>query len=96
MRLNAISVGRNLVTAATVDQFAEYVKKQSMQEKVLVLLNGSIGCGKTYFVQKICKKLEIDNVVSPTFLFYKEYQNTSHSIKIIHIDFYRNQTTQGE
>jgi len=52
----------------------------------IVLLNGELGSGKTFFVKSICNLLNINNASSPSFAIVNEYHNGK---KIIHIDFYR-------
>ena len=52
----------------------------------VVLLNGDLGSGKTFFVKSICKGFCIENVSSPSFAIINEYHN---KIKIVHFDFYR-------
>ena len=50
---------------------------------------GSMGAGKTTFIQSICRALgSADNVTSPTFAIVNEYI-TSTNEKIYHFDFYR-------
>lgn len=52
----------------------------------VVVLNGNLGTGKTFFVKKVLKKFNFDNVNSPTFAIVNEYKNK----KIFyHFDFYR-------
>lgn len=52
----------------------------------VVVLNGNLGAGKTFFIKNVCAELGIDNVVSPTFAIVNEYQGKFH---INHFDFYR-------
>lgn len=52
----------------------------------IVLLNGDLGSGKTFFVKNVCRQYGIENVSSPSFAIVNEYQNSK---KIIHFDFYR-------
>jgi len=52
----------------------------------IVLLNGDLGTGKTFFVKNICAIFGIENVSSPSFTLVNEYKNGK---KIFHIDFYR-------
>ena len=52
----------------------------------IVLLNGDLGSGKTFFVKNICKQFGIDTVTSPSFSIVNEYHNGS---KVVHFDFYR-------
>ena len=52
----------------------------------VVILNGDLGSGKTFFVKEIGKLFGINNVSSPTFAIVNEYNGR---LKIYHFDFYR-------
>ena len=52
----------------------------------IVLLNGDLGSGKTFFVKSICGKFGINTASSPSFAIVNEYHNSK---KIVHFDFYR-------
>jgi tRNA threonylcarbamoyladenosine biosynthesis protein TsaE len=52
----------------------------------IVLLNGDLGSGKTFFVKSVCRQYGIESVSSPSFSIVNEYHNGK---KIIHFDFYR-------
>ena len=53
----------------------------------LLLLDGPLGAGKTYFTQALLKALGVDaEVTSPTFVMVKSYMGR---IPINHIDAYR-------
>jgi tRNA threonylcarbamoyladenosine biosynthesis protein TsaE len=52
----------------------------------VVVLNGELGAGKTFFIKSVLKALEIANGSSPTFSLINEY---SGKFKIYHFDFYR-------
>ena len=52
----------------------------------VIVLNGNLGAGKTFFVRNVVKKFGIENVCSPTFAIVNEYINSN---KIYHFDFYR-------
>ena len=52
----------------------------------VVILNGNLGAGKTFFIRQALKNLGIDNVSSPTFAIVNEYKG---KFKIYHFDFYR-------
>lgn len=50
----------------------------------ILFLEGDLGAGKTTFVKKLGKVLNIkDTIISPTFILRKDYEN------LIHIDGYR-------
>jgi tRNA threonylcarbamoyladenosine biosynthesis protein TsaE len=52
----------------------------------VVLLNGKLGSGKTFFVKNVCMNFGIQNVSSPSFSIVNEYEG---AYKIFHFDFYR-------
>lgn len=52
----------------------------------IIILNGNLGTGKTFFVKKVLKNFHIDDVSSPTFAIVNEY---SGDRKFYHLDFYR-------
>jgi tRNA threonylcarbamoyladenosine biosynthesis protein TsaE len=52
----------------------------------VVILNGNLGAGKTFFIRQALKNLGIDSVSSPTFTLVNEYVG---KYKIYHFDFYR-------
>ncbi|MBI5730356.1 MAG: tRNA (adenosine(37)-N6)-threonylcarbamoyltransferase complex ATPase subunit type 1 TsaE [Ignavibacteriales bacterium] len=52
----------------------------------IILLNGDLGSGKTFFVKYICKEFGVENVLSPSFAIVNEYHN---KISFVHFDFYR-------
>lgn len=74
---------------------ASIKKSQSIAEELsklfgkgdIVLLEGNLGSGKTFFVQQICSHWNIqDDVTSPTFTII---QNYSGDFNVNHIDLYR-------
>lgn len=52
----------------------------------IVVLNGNLGAGKTFFIKSILKNFNYSGVNSPTFAIVNEYNNSK---KIYHFDFYR-------
>ncbi|HKJ80666.1 MAG TPA: tRNA (adenosine(37)-N6)-threonylcarbamoyltransferase complex ATPase subunit type 1 TsaE [Ignavibacteriaceae bacterium] len=52
----------------------------------VIILNGDLGTGKTFFVKALAKNFGIANVSSPTFAIVNEYYGSK---KIYHFDFYR-------
>ena len=52
----------------------------------VVILNGNLGAGKTFFIKNAVKALGGNNVNSPTFALINEYES---KFKIYHFDFYR-------
>ncbi len=55
----------------------------------VIILNGNLGAGKTFFVKKALKYYGIENVNSPTFAIVNEYKS---KFKFYHFDFYRIKT----
>ncbi len=57
------------------------------QDGDIILLEGNLGTGKTFLVQKICRHwLITDDVTSPTFAIMQHYQG---DVIVNHFDFYR-------
>jgi len=52
----------------------------------VVVLNGSLGAGKTYFIKNAGLYFNIHNINSPSFAIVNEHYGTK---KINHFDFYR-------
>ncbi len=52
----------------------------------IIVLNGPLGSGKTFFVKKIAEYFKISNTSSPTFAIVNEYLGDK---KLFHFDFYR-------
>lgn len=52
----------------------------------IVVLNGSLGSGKTFFIREACRYFNINIVNSPTFAIINEYNGRK---KVYHFDFYR-------
>lgn len=59
---------------------------EMISEGDLVLLNGDLGSGKTFFVKCLSSNYGIQNVTSPSFAIVNEYSGLK---KIFHFDFYR-------
>lgn len=68
-------------------QFAKVFAKL-LDPGILICLYGSIGCGKTTFVQFVAKELGVtEQVTSPSFVIINEY--SSGRYPIYHFDLYR-------
>lgn len=52
----------------------------------VIVLNGNLGAGKTFFIKSVCDELGVNNVVSPTFAIVNEHHGKFH---FYHFDFYR-------
>lgn len=52
----------------------------------VIVLNGQLGAGKTFFIKHTLLKLGIDTVNSPSFVIINEYNGKN---KYYHADFYR-------
>ncbi len=52
----------------------------------IVVLNGNLGTGKTFFIREAVKFFQVEAVSSPTFSLVNEYEGRT---KIYHFDFYR-------
>ncbi len=52
----------------------------------IVMLNGELGAGKTFFVKSICEFWGIKNAGSPSFSIVNQYSGRR---KVYHFDFYR-------
>jgi len=68
-------------TISNAKIFAKQIK-----EGDVILFDGDLGSGKTFFVKYICKEFGVDNVSSPSFAIVNEYHN---KISFVHFDFYR-------
>ena len=68
-------------TIALADKFSNELKPGDV-----VILNGNLGAGKTFFIRQALRNFDIDNVSSPTFAIVNEYKG---KFRIYHFDFYR-------
>lgn len=70
--------------SSTARQFVE-----SIGERRIFALYGSMGAGKTTFIKAICEELGVEDVItSPTFAIVNEY-TTGTGKPLYHFDFYR-------
>ena len=68
-------------TILIANEFAE-----KLQNGMIIVLNGELGIGKTFFIKNVLKKFSVTNSNSPTFAIVNEY----YGDKIFyHFDFYR-------
>lgn len=73
----------------TIDEMEALAKKISSQVRIsdLLLLEGPLGAGKTFFAQTLIHALGVrEQVTSPTFVMVKNYRGI---FPINHIDAYR-------
>lgn len=80
MKIVSISVDETILAGKN---FAKTLKGGDV-----VLLDGTLGAGKTHFVKGVALGLEIDDVItSPTFTLHNTYKGKS--LLLNHFDFYR-------
>lgn len=68
-------------TIALAGEFVNYISIGD-----IIVLNGNLGAGKTFFIKQILKIFGMNNVTSPTFAIVNEYYG---KFKVFHFDFYR-------
>jgi tRNA threonylcarbamoyladenosine biosynthesis protein TsaE len=76
---------KKIKTESETAEIAEEFSKLLVPGEI-VLLNGDLGSGKTFFVKSVCRHYGILNVSSPSFSIVNEYHNDRN---IVHFDFYR-------
>lgn len=58
----------------------------SLKNGMIIILNGDLGAGKTFFIKHVLQNYKVNNTNSPTFAIVNEYRGD----KIFyHFDFYR-------
>jgi tRNA threonylcarbamoyladenosine biosynthesis protein TsaE len=68
------------------DNLAEEIAK-TLKLGDVIALYGELGAGKTFFTQKLCKYLGVEeNVSSPSYVLMNEY---SGKFSVAHLDLYR-------
>jgi tRNA threonylcarbamoyladenosine biosynthesis protein TsaE len=76
-------------TASSIDDSRQIASELSHKftSGDVVLLQGTLGAGKTFLVQQICKQWHVnDDVTSPTFTLIQNYNG---DLLVNHIDLYR-------
>ena len=68
-------------TSKIAEEFAGLIKNGDV-----VVLNGNLGAGKTFFIKSLLTVYGITDVSSPSFAIVNEY---SGKIKVFHFDFFR-------
>ena len=73
------------------DVFNAYQERDDKSTAFVLALHGTLGAGKTTFMQHLAKKLGIEGpVTSPTFVVMKKYPASHGDIEhLVHIDAYR-------
>lgn len=80
-------------SSKTVEETKNIAKKilnQNINNKnkpLIFIIEGEMGAGKTVFVKGIGEQFGINNIISPTYVIYYEYE-IKKSKKLIHIDLY--------
>ena len=59
---------------------------KEIQNGQVIVLNGNLGSGKTFFIKKVMQQFGINHVNSPSFAIVNEFEG---KIKAYHFDFYR-------
>ncbi len=78
---NPILVNSEGETTSLAERFSA-----ALEGSEVIVLNGNLGAGKTFFIKKILNNFEIENTTSPSFAIVNEYLG---KFKIYHFDFYR-------
>lgn len=68
-------------TVLIAEEFASIIKKG-----MIIILNGDLGAGKTFFIKQVLQKFNVTNANSPTFAIVNEYVG---DVTFYHFDFYR-------
>jgi tRNA threonylcarbamoyladenosine biosynthesis protein TsaE len=68
----------------TIDFASEFSKQLNGGE--VVVLNGNLGAGKTFFIKAVIRNFNVEEGSSPTFALVNEYYGNK---KFYHFDFYR-------
>jgi L-threonylcarbamoyladenylate synthase len=70
--------------------------KQAQGKRIVVILKGELGAGKTQFVKGVAGQFALTNVVSPTFVIYYEYDIPGSEIyqRFYHFDLYNIQRNE--
>ena len=68
-------------TINLANRFSSVLKKGDV-----IVLNGELGTGKTFFIKNTLKNFDVYNASSPTFAIVNEYEGNGI---FYHIDFYR-------
>jgi tRNA threonylcarbamoyladenosine biosynthesis protein TsaE len=74
--------------AASLEETARLAKEFAgcIEGGEVIVLNGNLGAGKTFFIKSVLSNLGIHDVSSPTFTLINEYCG---KFNVYHFDFYR-------
>jgi len=75
------NITSEIMTKKVAGEFASILKAGD-----IVLLEGNLGAGKTFFIKEVCRYFNFSEASSPTFALVNEYHG---DYKIYHFDFYR-------
>jgi len=75
-------------------QLGKYIINKSLNQinnkPLVMIIEGDLGVGKTVFIKGAGESLGINNIVSPTFVIYYEYQTKNPQVKnFYHFDLYQ-------
>ncbi|PIS15888.1 tRNA (adenosine(37)-N6)-threonylcarbamoyltransferase complex ATPase subunit type 1 TsaE, partial [Candidatus Roizmanbacteria bacterium CG09_land_8_20_14_0_10_41_9] len=75
-------------------RIAQYLLSKKLSEQtnkpVVFILKGELGAGKTVFVKGVGHALGIENIISPTYVIYYEYDSSHEKIsKLYHFDLFQ-------
>ncbi|HSR17463.1 MAG TPA: tRNA (adenosine(37)-N6)-threonylcarbamoyltransferase complex ATPase subunit type 1 TsaE [Ignavibacteriaceae bacterium] len=74
--------------AASLEETVQLAKEFAgcIEGGEIIVLNGNLGTGKTFFIKNVLRNLGIHDVSSPTFTLINEYCG---KFNVYHFDFYR-------
>ena len=68
---------------------AAEIAQQFKNKGGLIALEGDLGAGKTTFTQGFARALDIDKIISPTFVLVRVHPIPNSERTLFHIDLYR-------
>jgi len=71
------------IASRVISSEARNLAKRKLRKPLIFIIEGELGVGKTVFVKGLGESLGINNIVSPTFVIYYQYEN------FYHFDLYR-------
>lgn len=78
-----------IFSEAELPHIAETFIRELLPTHRVFAFHGSLGAGKTIFIQSVCKALQVvDRVSSPTFSIINAYHSNVHGA-VYHMDLYR-------